>query len=216
MGKPLYENLTSALPDICQNRPMRKQTLLWLLALALPFCAHAMEPLNGELAGVDVEGRIDYLTRIENLAGSDDPAALMNTFASAPLIEDQLLARARSQINTPYQFGGTSPKTGFDCSGFVGWVYQQVTVAPLPRTAAAIFSLSAPKVAKNALSKGDLLFYRIRGNRISHVGMYIGEGKFIHATRAGQPLRVESTELPYWKKRFAGAKRLLGSAFSKH
>ena len=195
---------------------MRKHSLVWLLALALPFCAGAMEPLNGELAGVDVEGRVDYLTRIEKLAGSDDSSELMNSFAAAPGIEDQLLARARSQINTRYQFGGTSPKTGFDCSGFVGWVYQQVTVAPLPRTAAAIFSLSAPKVAQNALSKGDLLFYRIRGNRVSHVGMYIGGGKFIHATRSGQPLRVESTELPYWKKRFAGAKRLLGSVFAKH
>lgn len=216
MSKPLYEKLTSALPDICQNWGMRNLKYSWLLAIFLPFCAHAMEPLNGELAGVDVEGRVDYLTRVAKLAGNEDPRELMNAFASAPGIEDQLLARAKSQINTPYHFGGTSPKTGFDCSGFVGWVYQQVTVAPLPRTAAAIFSLGAPKVERSAWSKGDLLFYRIRGNRVSHVGMYIGGGKFIHATRAGQPLRVESTELPYWKARFAGAKRLLGSVFSKH
>ncbi len=126
-------------------------------------------------------------------------------------LTNQLIARAKSQINTIYRFGGTSPETGFDCSGFIGWIFSEVTRTPLPRTADSLFQLNSPSVASTELRAGDLLFYRTFGNRVSHVSMYIGNRTFIHATRAGQPLRTENMDLPYWRQRFVGAKRVLGT-----
>ncbi len=128
---------------------------------------------------------------------------------------DTLLVRARSQLNSMYHFGGTTPKQGFDCSGFVGWIYRDVLQAELPRVADAIYKIDAPRVSATKLSPGDLMFYRISGGRVSHVTMYVGGRNFIHATRAGQRLRIESMDMPYWRQRFAGAKRILGTPLLK-
>jgi murein DD-endopeptidase len=133
---------------------------------------------------------------------------------SDPLAE-ALIERAQTQLGTAYHFGGTTPKEGFDCSGFVGWVYRELLREPLPRVAEAMYKLHAPAVGKSDLRPGDLMFYRIFGGKVSHVSMYIGERKFIHATRPGQALRVESMDLPYWRQRFVGAKRVLGSELVK-
>jgi cell wall-associated NlpC family hydrolase len=144
------------------------------------------------------------------LQRSDFSAAIEQRIGEKRLT-NQLIARAKSQVNTMYRFGGTSPETGFDCSGFIGWIFSEVTRAPLPRTADSLFQLNSPSVAGSDLRPGDLLFYRTFGNRVSHVSMYIGNRTFIHATRAGQPLRTENMDLPYWRQRFAGAKRVLGT-----
>jgi murein DD-endopeptidase len=135
--------------------------------------------------------------------------------APKALLVDTLLVRARSQLNSMYHFGGTTPKQGFDCSGFVGWIYRDVLQAELPRVADAIYKIDAPRVPATKLSPGDLMFYRISGGRVSHVTMYVGGRNFIHATRAGQRLRIESMDMPYWRQRFAGAKRILGTPLLK-
>ena len=131
------------------------------------------------------------------------------------LLVDTLLTRARSQLNSLYHFGGTSPKQGFDCSGFVGWIYRDVLRTELPRVADAMYKIDAPRVSAAKLSPGDLMFYRISGGRVSHVTMYVGGRNFIHATRPGQRLRIESMDMPYWRQRFAGAKRILGTPLLK-
>ena len=131
------------------------------------------------------------------------------------LLVDTLLTRARSQLNSMYRFGGTNPEQGFDCSGFVGWVYRGVLRTELPRVADAMYKIDAPRVSATKLSPGDLMFYRISGGRVSHVTMYVGGRNFIHATRSGQRLRIESMDMPYWRQRFAGAKRLLGTSLLK-
>jgi cell wall-associated NlpC family hydrolase len=201
---------------------MKKTKLTLIAGLLLPCLAAAMPPLSGELAGFDVEGRIDYLSAesarsvtSEHCLDCSGPASAMNTFTSEPDLAEKLLERARSQLHSMYRYGGTSPDTGFDCSGFVSWIYSEVVRTPLPRGADAIYKIDAPRVSPAHLEPGDLMFFRISGNRISHVTMYVGDRKFIHATRAGQPLRIESMDLPYWRQRFAGAKRLLGTDFLK-
>ena len=147
--------------------------------------------------------------------GKDVVPMLAQTAPPKELLVNTLLTRARSQLNSMYHFGGTSPKQGFDCSGFVGWVYRGVLRTELPRVADAMYKMDAPRVSAAKLAPGDLMFYRISGGRVSHVTMYVGGRNFIHATRAGQRLRIESMDMPYWRQRFAGAKRLLGTSLLK-
>lgn len=186
--------------------------------LFIPATALAAPAFTGEIPGFTS----DYQTAMfESTEFANPVAALIaaepmsaNTAEPQELV-DTLLARARSQLDSMYHFGGTTPKQGFDCSGFVGWIYRDVLQAELPRVAGAIYKIDAPRVAATKLSPGDLMFYRISGGRVSHVTMYVGGRNFIHATRAGQRLRIESMDMPYWRQRFAGAKRILGTHLLK-
>jgi cell wall-associated NlpC family hydrolase len=105
-----------------------------------------------------------------------------------------------------YKRGGRSPATGFDCSGFVRYVFQQGLGADLPNTSAAQYH-SGQTVSRDDLRSGDLVFFRTRGKRVSHVGIYVGDGKFIHAPSAGKTVSVSSLAEHYWSRRFAGARR---------
>lgn len=118
----------------------------------------------------------------------------------------QLIGRALSLEGVRYRRGGSDPAVGFDCSGFVGYLYREVGVA-LPRSSAAIHQ-QLPVVANTDLRPGDLLTFRIAGKRISHVGMFIGGDRFIHATstKTGRVM-VSALSEPYWKLRLAGARR---------
>lgn len=105
-----------------------------------------------------------------------------------------------------YKRGGRSPATGFDCSGFVRYVFQQGIGADLPNTSVAQYH-SGQTVTRDDLRSGDLVFFRTRGKRISHVGIYVGGGNFIHAPSAGKTVSVSSLSGHYWSRRFAGARR---------
>lgn len=113
----------------------------------------------------------------------------------------KIIETARKQAGVRYKYGGSTPD-GFDCSGLMLYSYSKGGIK-LPRTADAQYS-SGRRVLKNDLKPGDLVFFKIKGNRISHVGMYLGEDKFIHAPRTGKGVAYASIEKPYWKKRFAG------------
>lgn len=105
-----------------------------------------------------------------------------------------------------YKRGGREPSTGFDCSGFVRYVFHQGIGADLPNTSAAQFG-TGQKIDRNDLRRGDLVFFRTAGKRISHVGIYVGDGEFIHAPSSGKRVSVSRLAEPYWSHRFAGAKR---------
>lgn len=105
-----------------------------------------------------------------------------------------------------YKRGGREPATGFDCSGFVRYVFRQGIGADLPNTSAAQFG-AGQKIARSDLRSGDLVFFRTAGKRISHVGIYVGDGEFIHAPSTGKRVSVSRLAEPYWSRRFAGAKR---------
>jgi murein DD-endopeptidase len=131
--------------------------------------------------------------------------------AESPDPGSEVVQRALAHLGVRYRFGGTTPETGFDCSGFVRWVFRDVPAAlELPRASYDMARFAAPDVDPGALAPGDLVFFRIRGKRVSHVGIYIGESKFIHAPSRGGQVRVDQLEDRYWKRRFAGAKRVLG------
>lgn len=121
-----------------------------------------------------------------------------------------LIGTAMSRLGTRYRWGGTTP-SGFDCSGFTGYVYSRHGKR-LPRTAKEQ-ATQGQSVSRNGLKKGDLVFFRTtRSDRISHVGIYVGEGKFVHASSGGGKVRVNNLSDSYYSKRFAGAKRVSGVA----
>ena len=113
--------------------------------------------------------------------------------------------RAISLLGAPYKWGGSGPKN-FDCSGLVRYVHDQLGIST-PRTAAEQFSAAKP-VSMNRLSPGDLLFFRIKGGRVSHVAIYTGEGRFIHAPQTGRPVELRTLDDEYYAPRLAGAGRL--------
>lgn len=107
-----------------------------------------------------------------------------------------------------YRRGGRSPHSGFDCSGFVHYVFAQVLGVELPENSAAQYAdADSTKIARDDLQAGDLVFFRTRGKRISHVGIYLGEGRFIHSPTTGERVRVDRLSERYWAHRFAGARR---------
>ncbi len=118
-----------------------------------------------------------------------------------------LLLQAMSLLGVAYRFGGNSPVNGLDCSGFVRYVFQKSLKVNLPRTAAEMARVGKP-VDRSELAAGDLVFFNTRGFAYSHVGMYMGNGKFIHAPRTGKNVEVVSMGDSYWQKRFNGARRV--------
>lgn len=125
----------------------------------------------------------------------------------AVAVADRVMT-ALGLLGTPYRKRGSSPETGFDCSGFIGHVLRAANGIELPRVSAQMFSQLTHEVERSALAAGDLLFFRIRRRGVDHVAMYIGDGRFIHAPASGGAVRIESLETPYWQQRFSGARRV--------
>lgn len=119
----------------------------------------------------------------------------------------EVLVNALSLTGIQYKYGGKSPETGFDCSGFVRYVFSQATNLSLPPTARAISQIGKT-IKKDELQPGDLVFFNTVKSAFSHVGIYMGDNKFIHAPSTGKAVRVESMKDGYWAKRFNGGQRL--------
>ena len=119
----------------------------------------------------------------------------------------EVLINAFSLKGIQYKYGGNSPETGFDCSGFVRYVFHNAVNLTLPPTARAISQIGQT-VNKDELQPGDLVFFNTLKSTFSHVGIYIGDNKFIHAPRTGAVVRVESMGNNYWASRFNGGQRL--------
>jgi cell wall-associated NlpC family hydrolase len=117
------------------------------------------------------------------------------------------LETALDLVGIRYRRGGGSPDAGFDCSGFVGHVFREGLGLYLPRSAKAI-SLEGEPIARNELEPGDLVFFNTMRHAFSHVGIYLGDNRFIHAPRTGGRVRVEDMTQRYWSKRFDGARRI--------
>jgi len=114
---------------------------------------------------------------------------------------------AEALIGSPYQYGGSGPDT-FDCSGLVSYVHREFGFST-PRTAAQQFAAAEP-VARSNLRAGDLVFFRLSGGSVSHVGIYIGGNEFVHAPQSGTRVRVANLDDDYYRARFAGGGRLYG------
>ncbi|MBI3148654.1 MAG: C40 family peptidase [Betaproteobacteria bacterium] len=113
-------------------------------------------------------------------------------------------------IGVNYKFGGNTPDGGLDCSGLVRYVFQQVTGVTLPRTSRELGRVGK-KVAISDLMPGDLVFFNTRRFAFSHVGIYLGDNRFIHAPSKGSEVEIVKLTDAYWRKHFNGARRLVGA-----
>ena len=119
----------------------------------------------------------------------------------------ELVIRALALIGVNYKYGGGSPDSGFDCSGLVSHVFKEVIGLTLPRDSQAM-SRVGEKVDKTELQPGDLVFFNTRRRPFSHVGIYIGEERFVHSPSRGRDVEVSNLHSRYWNKRYNGARRV--------
>lgn len=166
--------------------------LCFLLGFANATCA-ATEP-----APATLESPIELQLATELMEVND---------TNWPVRASEVLINALSLTGIRYKYGGNSPETGFDCSGFVRYVFKQATSLTLPHSALAISQIGKT-VPKNELQPGDLVFFNTLKATFSHVGIYLGNNRFIHSPSKGGQVRVENMQDSYWTQHFNGAQRI--------
>lgn len=118
-----------------------------------------------------------------------------------------MVSTAMKFLGVKYRYGGDSPGEGFDCSGLVAYAAEKSLGLKLPRSSREMAG-EGISVSRDELRRGDLVFFNTLGRQYSHVGIYLGDHKFVHAPRTGAKVRVESMDIAYWRKRYNGARRL--------
>ena len=201
-------------------RPARRGINLFL-AVALAACAAPAMAITPTAPPADAAPSVTVATQAPldavapvDLASPDNAPLLAQITAlqsaqNAPTTSSRIksvLQRAFSLLGTPYRWGGTSPEGGFDCSGLVGYVFRTIGI-DLPRVSRSMANEGTAVVDRTALAEGDLVFFGKRG-RVDHVGIYIGEGKFLHAPRTGRDVTVSSMDSGYWSNKYLQARRL--------
>ena len=137
-----------------------------------------------------------------------DPRDWPQVAPADPVAANAVLIRALGLVGTPYRYGGNTPAGGFDCSGLVTYVFRDMLDLRLPRTSRELAEVQGPRIEPRKLAAADLVFFGSRGN-VSHVGIYVGEGRFVHAPSTGGTVRLDYLDGPYWKDHYSGAKRVL-------
>ena len=201
------------------HRPIVTAALFAALFAIVP--VHAAEPATPAPVAAPLLALplANLAPAVANAVLPADPSALLTApeNTSAPVNEvanlrQELVALAMKLRDVRYVRGGRSPSTGFDCSGFVRYVFAHAIGLRLPANSARQF-LAGIKVRRDDMQPGDLVFFHTRGKkRISHVGIYLDNGRFIHSPSAGKSVEVSSLDEAYWAKRFAGARRPEGIA----
>lgn len=124
-----------------------------------------------------------------------------------PDAANAVLMRALSLVGTPYRYGGNTPEAGFDCSGLVGYVFRDVLARQLPRSSVELARVGRD-VGPERLATGDLVVFGDAAS-VNHVGIYVGEGRFVHAPSTGGTVRLDRIDGPYWRDHFLGGRRVL-------
>jgi cell wall-associated NlpC family hydrolase len=187
---------------------------LSLALLLVAVGAHAAPPTVAEddLGRFVAERRLaDRLEAVRTSVGDRMSAGASRVAQGAGRVADrasELVVNAMGFLGVPYRRGGQSAETGFDCSGFVRAMYEQTVGLLLPRRANEQ-AAATEKIDRRDLKPGDLVFFNTLRRAFSHVGIYIGDNKFIHSPRPGAQVRVEDMGIPYWSRRFDGARRVL-------
>lgn len=133
-----------------------------------------------------------------------------SSFSASSAAAEEVLLRAIGLVGTPYRWGGNTPQSGFDCSGLIGYVFRDAAGLQLPRTTREMSALRAPQVARQQLRSGDLLFFATNGGReVSHAGIYVGDGRFVHAPSSGGTVRLDRLDNAYWQRNYLSARRVL-------
>lgn len=195
--------------------------LVPLALVTLLFGCAAHTPVSQQQ--VDNSVKTASVSGVKSSAVLDDELATekeLSEFADGkpyrlPVLADSILERGMSLIGTRYRFGGTNESSGFDCSGFIGYLFREEAGLDLPRSTREMINVKAPLVARNKLKPGDLLFFATNGRRgrVSHAGIYLGDDQFIHSSsRRSGGVRIDSLGDSYWSKTFIEAKRALAMA----
>ena len=171
---------------------MRK--LILIFAISATGFAHAAPATANDEMGSFLHER-GLLARIGEVSGRVEAKA------------SDLVVNAMGFLGVPYRRGGNSFDTGFDCSGFVRAIYEQTAGLLLPRRAEQQ-AAATEKIERSELQPGDLVFFNTMRRAFSHVGIYVGNGKFIHSPKPGAEVRVEDMGISYWSRRFDGARRV--------
>lgn len=134
-------------------------------------------------------------------------APASRTPAPPATVANDVLFRAISLVGTPYHWGGNTPESGFDCSGLVDYVFRTQAGIALPRTSREMAALDAPRIARDDLAPGDLLFFG--HHHVNHVAIYVGHGRFVNAPDRGGTVRLDKLTGYYWRDHYLFAKRVL-------
>lgn len=191
---------------------LRYRNTLGALALAavVSGCATTSQPSASTGASSQLtqrsgqhDGLAVLLARIERGEGrrAADPLDRLTNPAS------DFVEQALALLGTKYRYGGTSPDEGFDCSGLIWFAVNETHGLELPRTTADL-ARQGRQVKRAELKRGDLVFFNTMGRRYSHVGIYLGNGDFVHAPSSGGVVRVENLSVRYWNSRYNGARRI--------
>lgn len=141
---------------------------------------------------------------------TSDASQLANTVTSSVVDgTESLINNAMQLIGVRYRWGGNTPQSGLDCSGFVRYVFNDTFGFLLPRKSAQMSQVGL-EIRKDELRPGDLVFFNTMRHAFSHVGIYVGDNKFIHAPSRGKSIRVDDMTKTYWEKRYNGARRMEG------
>ena len=179
-----------------------------MFLMRFPFAVLLATALSAQAAPSQApSGQEDDLQRFMADKGLMEKIGQVRTRISSTTSE--LVVTAMGFLGVPYRRGGNSAETGgFDCSGFVKAIYEQTVGLVLPRRAEQQ-AAATKAVDKHDLQPGDLVFFNTMRRTFSHVGIYVGEGKFIHSPKPGAEVRVENMGANYWQRRFDGARRVL-------
>jgi cell wall-associated NlpC family hydrolase len=181
-----------------------------LLALLAATAVHAAPPVAAEEDIGQFMAEKGFVERLEEVRQSVGDRVSAGASHVAQRASD-LVVNAMGFLGVPYRRGGNSVETGFDCSGFVKAMYEQTVGMILPRRAEEQ-AAATQKIDKRELQPGDLVFFNTLRRTFSHVGIYIGDNKFIHSPKPGAQVRVEDMGVSYWSARFNGARRVLREA----
>lgn len=203
-------------------RPGRLRPLLLSLALcaaSLPALAHeatldnnnsltnanAASPALADAMALSDRSLLEATVNLRAVGDSGSLATKISPQATGRV--QAVLQKALALLGTPYRWGGTSPDGGFDCSGMVGYVFRSALGIELPRVSREM-AKDGEKIERGSLAVGDLVFFSRRGKRVDHVGIYVGEGRFVHAPRTGKDVEVSSLDSGYWSRKFMQARRV--------
>jgi cell wall-associated NlpC family hydrolase len=194
----------------CAGHVQQEQDLVVENAKSTPHEA-AKPAFTGRLVAVQEEEVSQSASApVVELSFAQRAQAVVQQFYQIPQLAGTVLERGFELLGTPYRYGG-STLNGFDCSGFVSFLFREEAGIDLPRSTREMIQLDAPKVARHELQPGDILFFNDRGRgQVSHTGIYIGEDQFIHSSsRKSGGVRVDSLDDRYWGASYIQAKRVL-------